>query len=117
MANENIGTLGNHVLVQTVTTPTKTNGGIHLPEQFQQPPGEGMVVGVGPGKLDYAGRRVPPGVSIGEVVVFNWLHAREVDDGRTKYKLIDAVQILAVKRERNTQPKEEVCLVECPTAA
>jgi chaperonin GroES len=91
--------LGNHIIIETVEMPKMTTTGLHLPDQYVQPPGEGRVVAVGTGKLDYAGRPVPIDCRPGDLVVFNWLHARDVQSGNKKWKILDADQILAVMEE------------------
>jgi len=91
--------LGNHIIIETVETPRQSTGGIHLPEQFQTPPGEGRVVAVGTGKMDYAGRLMPIACQPGDLIVFNWLHARDVQSGDKKWKILDADQILCVMEE------------------
>ncbi len=92
--------LGNHVLIEPKEVPSKSAGGLHLPEQYKTPGGEGMVIAVGPGRMDYAGRMVPIEVRPGDFVVYTWIHGRTVEMDGKQLKVLDAGEILAVWRHK-----------------
>ena len=54
MSTKNIKPLGNRVLIQRTKAPT-TKGGILLPDTAKEKQKEGVVMSVGPGKIDDQG--------------------------------------------------------------
>lgn len=69
--------LGNRVLIQRSKAQAK-KGGILLPETAQEKPKEGVVVAVGPGKVDENGRKEPMNLKIGDRVLFSSYSGTEV---------------------------------------
>lgn len=69
--------LGNRVLIQR-SKPAPTKGGILLPDSAQEKPKEGVVVAVGPGKVDDSGKREPLTVREGDRVLFSSYSGTEV---------------------------------------
>jgi chaperonin GroES len=70
--------LGDRVVVRRVKEDQKTAGGIIIPDTVQEKPQEGEVIAVGPGALDDNGKRVPPEVKAGEIVLFGKWSGTEV---------------------------------------
>jgi chaperonin GroES len=70
--------LGDRVVVRRVKEDQKTAGGIIIPDTVQEKPQEGEVIAVGPGALDDDGKRVPPEVKPGEIVLFGKWSGTEV---------------------------------------
>jgi len=69
--------LGNRVLIQRSKAQT-TKGGILLPDTAQEKPKEGLVVAVGPGKLDENGKTETMYVKVGDKVLFSSYSGTEV---------------------------------------
>jgi chaperonin GroES len=69
--------LGNRVLIQRSKAQT-TKGGILLPDSAQEKPKEGVVVAVGPGKIDDNGKRDSMLVKEGDRVLFSSYSGTEV---------------------------------------
>lgn len=69
--------LGNRVLVQRSKVQT-TKGGILLPDTAQEKPKQGIVVAVGPGKIDENGKRETLCVKEGDLVLFGSYSGTEV---------------------------------------
>lgn len=69
--------LGNRVLVKRSKAQT-TKGGILLPDAAQEKPKEGVVVAVGPGKLDDNGKLIPLNVKMGDRVLFSQYSGTEI---------------------------------------
>jgi len=67
---KNLRALHDRVIVKRVAEKTKTASGIVIPESAAEKTDEGEVVGVGPGKLDDKGQRVPLEVKVGNHVLF-----------------------------------------------
>ena len=70
--------LGDRVVVRRVKEEQKSAGGIIIPETAQEKPQEGEIIAVGPGALDDSGKRVPPEVKPGDLVLFGKWSGTEV---------------------------------------
>jgi chaperonin GroES len=78
MANKsNIKPLGNRALIQRLK-PKTTKGGILLPDSAQEKPKEGIVVAIGPGKIDDNGKHEPMNIKLGDKVLFSSYSGTEV---------------------------------------
>lgn len=69
--------LGNRVLIKRSKAPT-SKGGIILPDSAKEKPREGVVVAVGPGKLDEEGKLTQMNVKPGDAVLFTSYAGTEV---------------------------------------
>lgn len=79
MSNKNIKPLGNRVLIKRSKAQT-TKGGILLPDTAQEKPKEGVVVAIGPGKMDDNGKIESMNVKIGDRVLFSSYSGTEVKE-------------------------------------
>eukprot|EP00965_Chrysotila_dentata_P253553 6211300-Pleurochrysis_carterae.AAC.3 len=66
------------VLVKRIEAPTKSIGGILLPESTQSKLNEGVVIAVGPGRRDKDGNLLPMGVSANDKVLLPQYGGNEV---------------------------------------
>ena len=66
------------VLVKRIEPPTKSIGGVLLPESSQSKLNEGVVLAVGPGKRDKDGSLLPMGVSVDDKVPLPQYGGQEV---------------------------------------
>lgn len=73
----NIKPLGNRVLIKR-SKPQPTKGGILLPDSAQEKPKEGVIVAVGPGKLNEDGKRDALNVKIGDRILFSSYAGTEI---------------------------------------
>lgn len=87
--NPNLRAVGHQVLIMPLAPKEKSEGGIHLPEQYAQPRGEGTIISLG-GKVNVEG------LKYGAWVFFNWLDRRIVQQDGKELWLIDARTILGV---------------------
>lgn len=71
--------LGNRVLIQRSKAQT-SKGGILLPDTAQEKPKEGVVIAVGPGKIDENGKTEPMNLKVGDKVLFSSYSGTEVKD-------------------------------------
>lgn len=71
--------LGNRVLIKRNKAQT-SKGGILLPDSAQEKPKEGVVVAVGPGKVDENGKAEPLHVKVGDIVLFSSYSGTEIKD-------------------------------------
>jgi chaperonin GroES len=62
--------LNDRVVVTRIEEEEKTSGGIIIPDTAKEKPQEGKVVAVGPGKVDYEGKRIAMDVKRGDRILF-----------------------------------------------
>lgn len=87
--------LGDKVLVEPTKAPTKTPGGLILPEGSKVPPETGVVIAVGPGKY-HGGKLVPLEVKKGDKVLFGMYAGQDVKVNDKNYKIMAESEILGV---------------------
>src|SRR5438105_1417730 len=58
--------LADRVIVKQSEAEEKTKSGILLPDAAKEKPTKGKVIAAGPGKLDDNGKRMEPGVKVGD---------------------------------------------------
>ena len=77
----------------------KSPGGIIIPDTAKEKPQKGIVVAVGPGKLDEKGNRIPMEGKVGDKVIFAKYAGSEVKIGGEEYLIMREEDILAVVEE------------------
>ena len=87
--------LGNRVLIQRSKAPA-TKGGILLPDSAQEKPKEGVVIAVGPGKLDETGKLHAMQVHVGDKVLFSAYSGTEVKTDDEEFLIIAEDDLLGV---------------------
>ena len=70
--------LHDRVVVRRVDSEEKTAGGIIIPDTAKEKPSEGVIVSVGPGARDEAGKVAPLDVKAGDRVLFGKWSGTEV---------------------------------------
>ena len=88
--------LGDHVLVQRLEAETTTAGGIVLPETAKEKPREGVVVAVGPGRMNDDGSRSPMQLKAKNRVIFSSYAGTEIKHGGEEYLIVREDEILAI---------------------
>ena len=89
--------LGDRVVVKAAPHEEKTKGGLVLPDTVKEKPIEGIVVAVGPGKLDDNGKRTPIDLKPDDRVIYSKYSGTEVKlDGEEELLVISERDILAV---------------------
>jgi chaperonin GroES len=92
----NVKPLGDRVLVEAVEEKEVKKGGIIIPDTAKEKPMESVVVALGTGKIDDAGKKVPFEVKKGDRVLVSKYGGTEIKlDGR-EYKILNSDDILAV---------------------
>ena len=89
MAKTKFRPLHDRVLVKRIDAEEKTKGGIIIPDSAREKPQEGLVVAVGPGGRDEAGKLTPLDVKKGDKVLFGKWSGTEVK--------IDGQELLIMK--------------------
>lgn len=83
--------LSDHVVIEPMAQENKTKAGILLPQTAEKErPEQGKVVAVGPGKMAQ-GKRVPPEVKRGDIVLFTKYGPSEIK--------VDGKELLIAKEE------------------
>lgn len=75
--------LGDRVVIKRSKSPS-TKGGILLPDSAQEKPKEGVIVAVGPGKLNDEGARNPMNVKIGDRILFSSYAGTEIKNTKNE---------------------------------
>lgn len=70
--------LFDRVVIQRIDEPTKSKGGLFLPETAKEKPSEGRVIAVGQGKLTESGELRALSVKVGDIVAFGRFAGTEV---------------------------------------
>lgn len=94
----NIKPLGNRVLIKRSKAKT-TKGGILLPETAKEKPKEGIVLSVGPGKMNEDGHLEQMHVKINDVVLFSSYSGTEVkntENNDEEYLIMSEDDILGI---------------------
>ena len=87
--------LRDYVVLEKAKEEEKTKSGIILTEQPKEEPGKGIVVAVGPGKMEN-GRLIPLELQVGQKVVYKKYSGTEIKENQKEYLLIEAENILAI---------------------
>jgi len=91
--------LNDHIIIEPIKEGEKTKSGIYLPESAdREKPQEGIVMAVGPGKLNEKGERVPMSVKKGDRVLFTKYGPNEI---KIKDSKTGKEQELLVAREED----------------
>ena len=70
--------LHDRVVVKRIDAEEKTKGGIIIPDSAREKPQEGLVVAVGPGGRDEAGKLIPIDIKSGDRVLFGKWSGTEI---------------------------------------
>lgn len=82
--------LADRVLIEPKAAETKTAGGLIIPDTAKEKPQEGVVIAVGPGKVDE-----PMEVKVGDVVLYGKYAGTEINYDGVKYLIMKQSDILA----------------------
>lgn len=93
----NLVPLNDKVIVEQVQAPSKTPGGILIPEGSKEAPAKGKVLSVGKGKYDN-GNRVKVDVAPGELVWYGRYSGSKIEHDGKVYLVLSEADILAVER-------------------
>jgi chaperonin GroES len=89
--------LGNRVLLEAVKEEKK-KGGIILPDTLEKGrPEKGVVLAVGPGKIDDNGKKIPMSIKKGDKVYFRKYTEDAIKVGGEEYLIVSEDNILAVE--------------------
>jgi chaperonin GroES len=92
----NLKPLGSRVVIEPIEQEEVTAGGIVLPETAKEKPQQGLVLSVGQGDRDEAGKRIPMDVSVGDKVLFAKYSGTEIKMDGKKLLILRESDILAI---------------------
>ncbi len=87
--------LGDRVVVRPSSEEDVTKGGIILPDTAKEKPQRGVVIEVGPGRLDEEGKRVPMEVKKGDKVIYSKYAGSEIKQDDEEVLILRESDILA----------------------
>ena len=91
--------LADRVLVEPLKEEEIKKGGIIIPDSAKEKPTTGVVIAVGPGKLDEHGKLMPMNVKKGQKVLMPKYGGTEVKLDNKDYQLLREEDILAIVAE------------------
>lgn len=84
------------VLIEIAASPTRTPSGLHLPEQSQGKPSNGIVRAVGPGRRTRKGLLIPVDLVPGDKVSFMPYRGQDIEIDGVPCRLIEAKDVLGI---------------------
>ena len=97
MSKMNLMPLRDNVVIEPQSPEETTESGIVIPDTVdKERPEQGVVVAVGPGKMNDAGERVAMSVKEGDTVLFSKYGPTKVEIGTTEYLVAKEDDILAI---------------------
>jgi chaperonin GroES len=88
--------LHDRLVVKRVPEESKTSGGLFIPDSAKEKPVRGLVVSVGEGKRDDAGKRIALDVKAGDEVLFGKYAGTELKLDGEEHIVLREDEILAV---------------------
>ncbi len=92
----NIKPLFDNVLIKPLEAEEKTAGGIVLPDTAKEKPQKGIVMAVGPGKKNSAGKPIAMVVKAGQKVMYKKWGGNEIKVNNEEWTLVSQEDILAI---------------------
>lgn len=92
----NIKPLFDNVLIKPLEAETRTASGIVLPDTVKEKPQMGLVMAVGTGIVNDAGKLIKMVVTVGQKVMYKKWGGNEIKVGVEEWLLVEQKDILAV---------------------
>lgn len=86
---------GNRIVVRPIREEEVLASGLVIPDTAKDKPQQGDVVGVGPGRIDDNGKRIPLEVAVGDRILFGRYAGNEIKLGNDEYLVLSESDILA----------------------
>ena len=97
--------LHDRVVVERIDAEAKSAGGIIIPDTAQEKPSQGIVIAVGPGGRDEAGKLIPIDLKAGDRVLFGKWSGTEVKIDSVDYLIMKESDIMGVIDEPAAKKK------------
>ena len=88
--------LHDRIVIKRVAEEEKTTGGLFIPDTAKEKPARGVVIAVGQGKRDDAGKRIPLDVTKGDEVLFGKYSGTELKIDGEEHTVLREDDVLAV---------------------
>ncbi len=88
--------LGDHIVVEPLSSQEVTKSGIILPETAKEKPEKGTVIAIGPGKFLDNGQRSPMDIKVGDIIVFKRYSPDDFKFEDKEYLILSQSDILAI---------------------
>ena len=88
--------LHDRIVVERLDAEAKSAGGIIIPDTAQEKPSQGIVIAVGPGGRDEAGKLIPIDLKAGDRVFFGKWSGTEVKIDSVDYLIMKESDIMGV---------------------
>ena len=88
--------LGDRVIVKADEAEAQTASGLYLAPEAKEKPQTGVVIGVGEGKFDKDGNRIPMPVKVGDKVIYGKYGGTEVTHEGEDVLILRADDIYAI---------------------
>jgi chaperonin GroES len=87
--------LDDNIVIKPAQAEEKSAGGILLPDAAKEKPIKGTVVAVGPGRVLKTGKRLEPGVKVGDVVLYGKYAGNDIKIDGVEHKIVREAELLA----------------------
>ncbi len=89
--------LGDRVVLEILNDTEQSAGGIYIPDTAREKPQRGVVLAIGPGRLnENTGKREEMQVKVGQVVLFGKYTGTDVKLGAREVKILSEKDILGI---------------------
>ena len=92
----NIKPLSDRVVLEVLNDTEQTAGGIYIPDTAREKPQQGIILAVGPGRLNDSGKREEMQVKAGDKVLFAKYSGTDVKLGGKEVKILSEKDILGI---------------------
>ncbi|MCE3234121.1 MAG: co-chaperone GroES [Vampirovibrio sp.] len=92
----NIKPLADRVVLEVLSDNEQTAGGIYIPDTAREKPQQGIVLAVGPGRLNDSGKREEMQVKVGDKVLFAKYSGTDVKLSGKEVKILSEKDILGI---------------------
>ena len=97
--------LHDRVVVERIDADAKSAGGILIPDSAQEKPSQGLIIAVGPGGRDEAGKLIPIDLKKGDRVLFGKWSGTEVKIDGQDLLIMKESDIMGVLQETVAKKK------------
>lgn len=88
--------LEDRIVVKPVDGEQTTASGLVIPDTAKEKPQEGIVLAIGPGRVDDNGNRIPLDVAVGDKVIYSKYGGTDVKYAGEEYLVLSARDVLAI---------------------
>lgn len=87
--------LDDNIVIKPAEAEEKSAGGILLPDAAKEKPIKGTVIAIGPGRILKTGKRLEPGVKVGDVVLYGKYAGNDIKIDGVEHKIVREAELLA----------------------